>query len=97
MDAVEKMLNTIKADPELYLGKVSLERLSAFINGYLLGKYEEGEEFPAVYPGFQEFVQDKFEIYSAHDWASIIGFFSSSQQEAFYNFFTLLDEFKQQN
>lgn len=94
MEDLSKMLQNIKVRPKLYLGKISLERLSAFINGYICRQFEEDStNSTGFYPEFQVFIQDKYGIQTDHGWSEIIAFFSSDDVEAFNNFYSDLNEF----
>ena len=105
MDALYELLQKIKENPRLYLGKKSLERLHSFLNGYAVCLYDRcGELHPSelcpslwFFTGFQEYVQKKYRITSSQSWDKIIDFHSSSDEEAFYKFFDLLDKFLKAN
>lgn len=89
MDKLYEIIKKVKKSPELYLGKKSLERLDAFISGYIVACDNNIEYFP----GFSEFIQDRFNIHDSHRDTEIIQFYSMSDEEAFYQYFELLDEF----
>ena len=92
MDKLYELLKEIKKRPGLYLGRASLERLYAFINGY-----KHQDSYSAVQTdcldGFQKYVEKTYNIHTDHNWASIIQFFSITEEEAFDKFYELLDEF----
>ncbi len=94
MDKLIMFLNKIKEKPELYIGKPSLERLSAFINGYLYCKHElYDKSYTKFELDFQEYIQEFYDIQYTQSWDCIIEFFSVSKEEAFYKFYKHLEEF----
>ncbi|BAU15448.1 hypothetical protein LEP3755_60060 [Leptolyngbya sp. NIES-3755] len=91
------LLERIRQRPGMYLGSVSVTRLSAFLGGYMCSRTEsqlpdtpQEEEFS----GFQDWIQARYKITSAHGWEQIILFHSSDEKDAFHRFFQLLDEFR---
>ena len=93
MNDIVKRLFEIKEKPGAYIGRKSLTYLFFYILGYHDREYDIGKSVPRLLPGFQEFIQERYKITSCHDWASIILFYSSSEEEAFDRFFELLDEY----
>lgn len=92
MERIILLLNKIRERPVLYLGKPKVERLKAFIDGYMTYMEEEGT-YCVLFDEFQSFVQKRYKIYSSQNWSNIIDFFSSSDQNAFDLFYKLFDEF----
>lgn len=90
MDKTYKLLQEIRKRPEIYIGKASLERLYAFLNGY---KHHELPSPPDCLDGFQNYVEGIYDIHTDHNWASIIQFFSSTEEEAFNEFYKLFDNY----
>jgi hypothetical protein len=91
------LLARIHQRPGMYLGIASLTRLSAFLGGYLCSRTEsqlpdtpQEEEFS----GFQDWIQARYGVTSAHGWEQIILFHSADEKDAFNRFFQLLDEFR---
>lgn len=93
MDDILTLLTQVRQNPNIYLGKSSLELLFAFITGCLCYKNIKEKSCPNFLPGFQEFVQKKYNIIKSYGWAQIIRKQSSTDSDAFYAFFDLLDEF----
>jgi hypothetical protein len=93
MDSLSRLLHNIKENPGAVIGKKSLDRLSTFVYGYLCCMYERDGVYPAFLPGFQEYVEERYGIHTAHHWSEIIQFFCKSEEEAFGKFYELLDEF----
>ena len=91
MDSLYQLINKITNLPEIYIGKPSLERLYAFIGGYL---HQNEAANDHCLDGFNEYIARKLGISSAHIWASIIQFFSNNESEAFEKFIELFDEFQ---
>ncbi len=94
MEKLYELLDIIRKLPKLYLGKPSLECLGAFISGYIsCMDVEDTNGHFDFYPGFHEFIEQKYNVKLAKSSIEIIDFFSSSEKEAFYKFFELLDGF----
>lgn len=90
-----KKLLEIKERPGMYLGYPSLTRLSAFMHGFEICFYDLKKKWIKGWcDGFQEWIQEKYAITSSHHWSEIILFHSSSEEEAFYKFYDLLEEYK---
>ena len=94
MDSLYQLINKITDFPEIYIGKPSLERLYAFIGGYL---HQNEAVNDHCLDGFDAYVANKYGITSAHNWASIILFFSNNENEAFERFIELFNEFQCRN
>lgn len=90
MEALKSVIEKVTSFPEIYIGKPSLERLYAFIGGYL---YCSSEADDHCLDGFNEYVAAKYGINTDHNWSSIIIFFSSTEEEAFITFKELFDEY----
>ncbi|HIR23132.1 MAG TPA: hypothetical protein IAB32_05015 [Candidatus Scatosoma pullicola] len=85
----------IKKKPLMFLGTISLTKLKSFMDGYMnclyeiTGKYDLGK-----FQGFQEWIEDRyFHRRINRNWARIICFFSDSEEEAFWEFYRLLEEY----
>ncbi|MEH2095770.1 hypothetical protein [Nostoc sp.] len=99
MNELFTLLQKIKENPVIYIDKPSITCLDFFVGGYLsqlsnLGLTPEG------YPmeGFNEWMQERAKINITQSWLQIILFRSSSEKDAFYNFFELFEKFiKQKN
>lgn len=93
------LLQRIKQRPGMYLGKCSITRLRAFLDGYEMARAELGfpdTEEQQQLDGFQEWIQERYQITSTHGWDSIILFFSVDEKDALDKFFKLLEEFLNQ-
>ena len=87
------VIQEVTVFPEIFIGRPSLERLHAFIDGFL---YQNEAADDHCLDGFTEFVSRKYGICSDHNWASIIQFFSNSEEEAFASFIRLFSEYCKQ-
>ena len=94
MHSLRDLIYSISKRPEIYIGRPSLERLYAFIGGYLTANNEMDDH---CLDGFNEFVSQKFHINTDHNWSEIIQFFSNSEQQAFEKFIKLFEEFQKAN
>lgn len=96
MDEIFSLLNKIKQNPNMYLGRPSLELLFAFITGCICFHNEREHIFMEFLPGFQNFIEAKYNIKKDYGWSSIIQEISNNDMEAFYMFFELLNEYLNQ-
>ena len=90
MKKLHDVIQEIIVAPELYLGKRSVERLYAFLGGFL---YQNDEVDDHTLDGFTEFVARKYRMETDHNWANYIEFFSCDDREAFDQFVKLFNEF----
>jgi len=95
LDGLLSLLRRIKTCPNKYIRNKSLNELHAMIGGYLYRQYELDGDLEKLnyFNGFQQYVQDKYEVSSAQSWSRIIEFFSVSNDDAFDDFYALLDEY----
>ena len=93
MDNLYKSLMEIRKLPELYIGKKSLDRLYAYINGFLDCQQRLGYDYHSCLDGFQEFIKEKYNLGTDHDWASLISFFCTTDEAAMRTFWNFFDEF----
>jgi hypothetical protein len=96
MTNIYQLIDRIKKRPGMYLGKPSIIRLKAFLDGYMGARQDLG--FPLTeqeekFNHFQEWIQTRFKITSSHSWADIILFYSADEKEALNQFFELFDQF----
>ena len=84
----------IKRDPIKYIGAPDLERMEAFWNGAAIYNGEIGGDVYDRLPGFLDFLTKKYpDIRGAHGAAQNIWLNSKDQEEAFFRFYELLEEF----
>lgn len=94
-----QLLERIKARPAMYLGKPSLTRLKAFLDGYIGARNDLGFPLPEqeeILNNFQIWIQAKFKISSSHSFADIILFYCQDEREALTKFFDLWENFRSQ-
>lgn len=92
MDSLTELLEKIRIRPGMFLGKPSIELLRAFISGYLVNKKEPDIDTD-FYLEFQTFIEQKYSRKGTTHCITIIQSITTSDEEAFYKFFELLDEF----
>lgn len=78
MSELYTMITTIVDNPKLYLGRPSIQRLYAYIGGYL---HQNNNANDQCLCGFNEYIAAYYKINSDHNWADIIQFFANSGQE----------------
>ena len=93
MNYMKEILSQIKIRPGMFLADCNLENLYAFMNGYMYRIFQEKDIVPEFYPGFQEYIEKKFDINTGQHWAKILDFYSDSEEEALKNFFLYLEEY----
>lgn len=95
MEPIYHLLLRIGEDPTSYLGKkASLELLCAFLLGYERRADEAGLPIgSSCMDGFQLYVANYYGLRTTtRGWPAIIQFFSDSMEEAFSNFYDLLEK-----
>ncbi len=98
MKRVLNLLYRMKQMPGAFFGNKNLGRLSMSIAGYVEGINECERKYHWDFQRqFQEFIDDKYPHNGAYGWADIIAQNSASDEEAFDNFYELLDEFLIEN
>ena len=90
MENLHDLICTIAKRPEIYLGRPLVQRLYAFIGGYLWGNPAADDH---CLDGFNEFVAQRFGICSDHNWADIIEFISAGEADEFRLFMKLFEEY----
>lgn len=80
MDTLFDLITKIIARPEIYIGRKSVERLYAFLCGFL---YQNEASNDHCLDGFTAYIAEIYGIESDHNWASIITFFSNGEEDAF--------------
>ncbi len=87
------LIITITNFPELYLGIPSVQRLYAYIGGYL---HEDDVKNADCLDGFNEYVLGRFKISTDHNWASVIEFVCGGSLNEIDLFKQLFEDFKKQ-
>jgi hypothetical protein len=92
-----EMLEKIKQNPGIFLGKYSITRLRAFLDGYMSSREDLGlppTQQEIEFNQFPDWIQTRFKITSSHGWDSIILFYSADEREGLNNFFELFEQFR---
>ena len=95
MNYMKDVLYEMRNRPIVYLGKNEIEYLYAYINGYMYWLFQEEDTIPEFYPGFQEYIETKYNVTTGQHWSKILDFYSESEEEALKKFFQHLDEYTQ--
>lgn len=92
-----ELLQRIKQRPGMYLARPSITRLRMFLMGYSIARAELGlptTEQEKEFGGFQDWIQERYNITSSHGWDSIILFYSADERDGLDRFFKLLEQFR---
>ncbi|MEO0970516.1 MAG: hypothetical protein AAFX80_19860 [Cyanobacteria bacterium J06639_18] len=89
---MKNLLDKVKENPNFYLGKPSITSLRFFLNGYFYIHRELKSEFT----GFQEWIEKREKIIVSQSWAGIVLFGCGSERTAFYRFFELYEQFREE-
>lgn len=93
MNYMKKILEQMRTRPRMYLGDHKIGNLSAYITGYMYRLFQEEDTIPEFYPGFQEYIEIKYNVTTGQHWSKILDFYSDSEEEALKKFFQHLDEY----
>lgn len=99
MDSLYDLLQNIKKRPAIYIGKNSIFNLQAFLDGYYFARREVGIPLTEQEREFQTFLQwirERFKVETGQLWASIILFHCADERSAVDRFFSLFEEFLNQ-
>ncbi|MEA5566777.1 hypothetical protein [Anabaena sp. UHCC 0399] len=99
MNNLYNLLQKIKKRPAMYLGKNSIFSLQAFLDGYYFARREIGinlTEEEIEFQNFLQWIRHRFNVETGQLWSSIILFHSADEKSAVDRFFTLFEEFNQQ-
>ena len=92
---LKQLLDDVHVKPGLYIGEPSLEKLCAFIDGYLECMRKRDHVVPEYLSGFQIFVEQYYHIFGNinfhHHWSRLISFFEPTKERAFDKFYELLE------
>ena len=90
---MKDVLSQLRLRPGMYLVDCKLENLHAFMNGYMYQIFQEDDIVPEFYPGFQEYIEERYHIKTGQHWTKILDFYSDNAKEAFDRFFLHLEKF----
>jgi hypothetical protein len=94
-----QVLRELQVRPSMFLGQCSITRLRSFLDGYRSARADLGLQTTSQekeFSKFQAWVQEKYQVMSSHGWDSIILSNSADEQEALQLFFSLLQQFQQE-
>jgi hypothetical protein len=94
-----QVLRELQVRPGMFLGQCSITRLRSFLDGYRSARVDLGLQATSQeneFSKFQAWVQEKYQVTSSHGWDSIILSNSADEQEALQLFFSLLQQFQQE-
>ena len=97
MNYMKEILSQIKERPGTHLNDCKLENLYAFMNGYMYRIFQEDDIVPEFYSGFQEYIEEIYNVTTGQHWTKIIDFFSNNEKEALDKFFTHLEKYTEIN
>jgi len=96
----EELLQDIKNRPGVYLGKKKLDGLATFLSGYMCCLNDRNIVDYGNLKGFQEFIEKHYELQDnvkvCRHWSDIISFFNETEEEAFDEFYVLLEQFQKE-
>lgn len=90
MSSLKDLIRTVVKHPEIFLGKPSVQRLYAYIGGFL---HQNDEANDHCLDGFNEYIAAYYSIQSDHNWADIIEFFARTDQEEIELFIKHFDNY----
>jgi hypothetical protein len=95
------VLEKVRKNPGMYLGRPSVSDLFMFLTGFEFARSEQGIELTdaeeAFWDEFQPWLQNRLGIASVTSWTKLIMLSCHDEKAGFELFFRLLDEFKQRN
>ena len=89
-------MQDLRKRPGVYLGKKTLDGVASLIGGYILCMYERDGVHPEFLTYFQDFVVKHYGIqeHAWQHWTDIIRFFNPTEEDAFDEFYMLVDEYE---
>jgi hypothetical protein len=99
-ESIYDILNAIRKRPGLYIAEPSINRLYAFLVGYTggLGRVGFGLRDEEDFHRFHDWIARRLGFGgSTSGWCNMIRDKSTSEKDAFEQFFVLLDEFKNES
>jgi hypothetical protein len=91
-----ELLYQIKQRPGMFLDTPSIKSLQMLMMGYNIARRDQNiplTKQELEFQGFQQWVQDKYNVLSSKSWATIILENSQDERDAFDKFFELFEEF----
>ncbi len=95
-ESIHDVLETIREQKGLLLGRRSVETLHAFLSGYAYARkgLDGGEDYRFL-SDFGDWVHRRYRIDSTQGWAKTVQFFSNEEAEELPLFWQLYDEYRQ--
>lgn len=93
MNILYKKLYEIKKRPKMYLKRKSLSNLTTYIDGYMERQYEIDPNYEDDFSDFSNYVKQYYNANVSHRWNSIIDFYIIDEEEAFDEFYRLLEKY----
>ncbi len=93
MATILDVINKIRERPGVILSRPSASTLYAFLSGYAYDRKDSDSGDYQFLAGFNQSVQDRYEITTSQGWAKIIEFYSTTEAEEMALFWKLLDEY----
>jgi hypothetical protein len=84
MKTVE-LFEKILAQPGIHIGQKSVTRLKSYMDGYMMAMNEIDPSDENFNKDLNNWVANRFRIQTAHNWASIILFMSSNDENAAFD------------
>jgi hypothetical protein len=96
MGPILDLIESIRKQPGLMIGRKSISTLEAFLAGFAFARKDDkaaGDyEFLA---DFNDWVHERFGVQSTQGWARIIAFYSADENDELPLFWRLLDEYRE--
>jgi hypothetical protein len=93
MATILDVINEIRERPGVILGRPSASTLYAFLSGYAYGRKNSDPGDYQFLAGFNQSVQDRYEVTTSQGWAKIIEFYSTTEADEMTLFWKLLDDY----
>lgn len=90
MNALVELISIIRKRPIMYLGEDSISRLKSFIDGWCFRDPDNIADFEVLL-GFQQWIENKYNVKTAHSWAHILLFYGLDESRALTLFFNEFD------
>jgi hypothetical protein len=91
-----ELLHQIKKRPGMFLDSPSIKSLQMLMMGYNIARRDQNiplTKQELEFQGFQQWIQDKYNVLSSKSWATIILENSQDERDALNKFFDLFEEF----
>jgi hypothetical protein len=93
MMTLMEMIQKIRDQPSMMLGRPSANNLYMFLSGFTFARKDEDVDDFHFLGGFGQYVHDRFRISSTQSWAQIIQFYCLTEADEMALFWKLFDEY----